>query len=486
MKNNPLLTNFPRTVFATATRKSQADIRRARQQLLSQSPSGLGVLFEDVLPSDWLTKIDPTRRQRQFGHIPTLWAWTCQIFERNESCSRGLAHLQSWATAEGLPVPSGDSGAYCRARMRLKDEFIEALSQRTLAAMDATISEEDRWQGFELKAIDGSSVKLMDTPENQEQYPQPSVQKEGCGFPVMSVSALLNLSHGGIEHLVTGPLKEQDASLARQSLEHLHEGDLLLADRAYSSFRLIAEVRKRGAHCVMRLNSRRDEALDRRKGKRLSRHERVMTWHRPAFSRTRMPREQWEDLPEELTVRIIRMNYENRTGEKKKLTVVTTLTDPLRYDGFELHAHYAKRWEIEVRLRDIKTLLGFEMLRVRTPSMAGKTLAMVRLAYNLLRCLMQQAAQFSLVSIVELSFKGALDLVSSGHDSFRHERGRPRKRRWKLEALFELIAGREKLIRPGRSEPRAVKERPKPYSLLTRPRHKFQEIPHRSHYRKPA
>ena len=71
VKNNPLLTNFPRTVVATATRKSQADIRRARQQLLSQSPSGLGVLFEDVLPSDWLTKIDPTRRQRQFGHIPT-------------------------------------------------------------------------------------------------------------------------------------------------------------------------------------------------------------------------------------------------------------------------------------------------------------------------------------------------------------------------------------------------------------------------------
>ena len=114
----------------------------------------------------------------------------------------------------------------------------------------------------------------------------------------MSVSALLNLSHGGIEHLVTGPLKEQDASLARQSLEHLHEGDLLLADRAYSSFRLIAEVRKRGAHCVMRLNSRRDEALDWRKGKRVGRHERVLTWRRPAFSRTGITREQWEDLPE--------------------------------------------------------------------------------------------------------------------------------------------------------------------------------------------
>ena len=486
MNNNPLLTNFPPTVFATAARKSQADIRRIRQQLLSQSPSGLGVLFEDVLPSDWLTQIDPTRRQRQFGHIPTLWAWTCQIFERNESCSRGLAHLQSWASSEGLPVPAGDSGAYCRARMRLKDDFIEALSQRTLAVMNTAIGEDSRWHGFELKAIDGSSVKLMDTPENQEQYPQPSVQREGCGFPVMSVSALLNLSHGGIEHFVTGPLKEQDASLARQSLEHLHEGDLLLADRAYSSFRFISEVREQGAHCVMRLNSRRDEALDWRKGKRLGPHERVLTLQRPAFSRTGITREQWEDLPEKLTVRIIRMNYEDRTGKKKRMTVVTTLTDPSKYDGMELHNLYAKRWEIEVRLRDIKTLLGFEILRVRTPSMAHKALAMVRLAYNLLRCLMQRAGLTSPVKIDELSFKGALDLVSSGHDSFRQERGRPRRRRWKLETLIELIAGREKLNRPGRSEPRAVKERPKPFSLLTNHRHEFQEIPHRSHYRKSA
>ena len=62
VKNNPLLTNFLSSVFAAAVRKSQADIRRACQQLVTQSPSGLGVLFEDVLPSCWRAKIDPTKR----------------------------------------------------------------------------------------------------------------------------------------------------------------------------------------------------------------------------------------------------------------------------------------------------------------------------------------------------------------------------------------------------------------------------------------
>ena len=77
-----------------------------------------------------------------------------------------------------------------------------------------------------------------------------------------------------------------------------------------------------------------------------------LTWHRPAFSGTRLPREQWENLPKELTVRIIRMNYEARTREKKRMTVNTTLTDPSKYDGMELHDLYAKRWGIETRLRN--------------------------------------------------------------------------------------------------------------------------------------
>lgn len=454
--------------------------------MLANSPSGYGVIFGDILPPQVLAGIDPTCRQRQFGHVPMLWAWTAQILDGNESCSRGLGYIQSWSAARGIPVPTGGTGAFCRARSRMSEDFICECARRVGDALEGAVRDEDRWHGFTLKAIDGSSVKLMDTPENQEAFPQPSEQKPGCGFPVMSVSGLLNLSHGGWEEMVVGKLNDSDATLALELLDHLGEGDLLLADRAYCSYRLLCEARERGAHCVMRLHQRRESALDWRKGKRLGGHERLVTWRRPMFSNVSksMSRAQWEALPEELVLRLIRLSCEDRQGKRRSMTVVTTLTDHRKHDGIELHALYARRWEIELRLRDIKTTLDFEMINARTPAMAVKTLAMIRFAYNLLRWLVQRASIASGRPIALISFKGVLDLIGAMHESFRHEMGRPRRRASRMRLLIELVGGRRIEPRPGRSEPRAVKRRPKPFALLTSPRHEFVEIPHRSNYRK--
>lgn len=486
MNKQPLLTDFPSTTFATSRRVHQAAIRRKRQEIIKNSPSGYGVVFQDVLPPKILAEIDPTSRQRQFGHIPMLWAWTAQILDGNESCSRGLGYVQSWSAARGLPAPVGGTGAYCRARSRISGDFLREVTCRVNDTMGNALRSEDKWNGFTLKAIDGSSVKLMDTPENQEVFPQPSEQKPGCGFPVMSVSGVLNLSHGGWEDLVVGKLNESDATMALKLLDRIEEGDLLLADRAYCSYRLISEVSARGAHCVMRLHQRREAALDWRKGKRLGPRERLVTWRRPMFSNVAksMSRTQWEALPEQLELRLIRLDYEDRHRKRKTMTVATTLTDHKSYDGVEVHALYARRWEIELRLRDIKTTLDFEMIKVRTPEMAVKTLAMIRFAYNLLRLLMQRTAIASGLPVGAVSFKGVLDLLGAMHESFRHEAGRPRRRAARLALLLELAGQRAINVRPGRSEPRALKRRPKPFALLTSPRHEFVDIPHRSNYRK--
>ena len=486
MNIQPLLTDFPSTTFATSKRVQQAAIRRKRREMIAESPSGYGVIFGDVLPPQTLAEFDPTCRQRQFGHVPMLWAWTAQILDGNEACSRGLGYVQSWSAARGMPAPTVGTGAFCRARSRMSEEFIGKCSRRVDAAMAGAVRDEDRWQGFTLKAIDGSSVKLMDTPENQEAFPQPTEQKPGCGFPVMSVSGLLNLSHGGWEDLVVGKLNDSDATLALGLMDHLGEGDLLLADRAYCSYRLMAGLRERGAHGVMRLHQRRESVLDWRKGKWLGAHERLVTWRRPMFSNVSksMTRAQWEALPEQLELRLIRLGCEDRQGKRRSMTVATTLTDHRRDDGIELHALYARRWEIELRLRDIKTTLDFEMIRARAPEMAVKTLSMIRFAYNLLRWVIQRAAITSGRPVTTVSFKGALHLLGAMHESFLTEVGKPRRRASRLDMLIELASRRRIEPRPGRSEPRAVKRRPKPFALLTSPRHEFVETPHRSNYRK--
>ena len=138
------------------------------------------------------------------------------------------------------------------------------------------------------------------------------------------------------------------------------------------------------------------------------------------------------------------------------------------------------------KLRLIKTTLGFELVRVQIPEMARKTLLMLQIAYNLIRSLMQKAAASKKKPVWHFSFKGVVDQVNSSAPSFLEVAAFP-LRKARLRGKF-LRSCTTKLLEIClfRREPRAVKRRPKGYQLLTKPRHVFRKIPHRSIYRRPA
>lgn len=453
---------------------------------LRQSPGGYGLLFEKVLAPEFLVSIDPTKRNRHFGHIPVFWAWVGQLLEHNASCSRGLSLIQAWCTGAKIAPPKGDTSAYCQARKRICDKFLGNVLGSTERALRGNMRPEDRWNGLVLKALDGTSAKLMDTVENQQQYPQPSSQEPGCGFPVMGMLGMLNMSHGGWEGFTTGDSREHDARAAQRLLQYVQKDDLILADRAFCSYELIARIQKRGGHCLMRLHQARHRKLDWRCGKRLSNFERLVTWQKPVKQpeASELSSQEWEALPAEITLRYIKKQTRDRSGAKRTLVVVTTMLDARKYDGEEIIALYAERWQIELKFRDVKTILKMEFLAVRSPEMAHKTLLMMMIAYNLLRTLMQNAAIEAGRPIAEISFKGALDLATSSHALFAGLCSFARRRNDLREEIILTCATKVVDIRPLRQEPRAVKSRPKPYQYLTAPRHIFREIPHKENYRK--
>ena len=88
MKKQPYLTDFPLHIFGLIQRKKQAAIRVAREKITRDSLSGYAVLFEHILGSDFLSKIDQTKRQRSYGNIPIFWAWLAQILDQN--CKVGI------------------------------------------------------------------------------------------------------------------------------------------------------------------------------------------------------------------------------------------------------------------------------------------------------------------------------------------------------------------------------------------------------------
>jgi hypothetical protein len=144
-------------------------------------------------------------------------------------------------------------------------------------------------------------------------------------------------------------------------------------------------------------------------------------------------------------------------------------------------ALYCRRWRLELCLRDLKTTLGLEPLRCQSPEMAQKELLAGLVAHNLMRCVMAQAATQHDVDLERVSFKGTVDAVRQYSHAIGQARNRKLRRQLWEDLLLNLACDGVRR-RPNRTEPRAVKHRPKPYPLLNQPRHRFVEISHRSDY----
>jgi putative transposase len=207
----------------------------------------------------------------------------------------------------------------------------------------------------------------------------------------------------------------------------------------------------------------------------------AQTKHRPKT----ITRRQWNRLPEQVVVRLVRCRIARRGFRTRQITVATTLLDPKAYPPEALSDLYYRRWQMELALRSIKTTLQMDHLSCKTPQTALRELHLHLLVHNLVRRLMLEAARQFQVPLIRVSFAGALSAARRYAESFLQSRSRSMRRRLR-EDLLASIAYDPVPDRPGRREPRAVKRRPKPYPLLTRHRHRFREIQHQSRYHRPS
>lgn len=437
--------------------------------------------FSELVPPELLETLSKTERRRVFSNPVTFWAWLSQILEQNDSCSAALSRVQAWCVEKGLPAPCSDTTGYCKSRVRLSAEFIKAVHQHVIDEMTCSVRDEDLYRGLEVKSVDGSSVQLMDTADNQACYPQPSGQKEGCGFPVMKFAGVLNHAHGGWETWRTAPLSEADFVTMRRLMDHFGPETLLLADRGFCSYEIIARLQERGCHSLMRLHQMREKGFTLRKGKRIGNNERLVTWVKPASKpeTTDLTDAEWELLPTTMEMRLIAFDYEDRDGAIKRMVLATTLLDANTYDWIELGELYATRWDIELRLRDVKTTLGMEQLNVKTPAMAEKSLAMSFLGFNLVKGISRRSVANHPEKWKLISFKGALDAIKSSSAFFAADLMNSKKKiAAAIGRMLELVSTKQIEVRPGRWEPRMQKKRPKPFPFLDRPRQDYKEMHH--------
>ncbi len=446
-----------------AFRRAVADARRRGD-----------LYFAGLLPEDRILEAFGRARWFWQGWIytpaTTLWVFLAQCLSPDHSCREAVAQLISWRLARGLAPCSPETGAYCTARERIPEEACRQLMRETGRQVEEAAPAEWRWLSRRVLDVDGSTFTMPDTPENQAEYPQVPGQRRGCGFPIARFVIVFSLAVGTVVEAALGKYQGKQTgenSLFRTLHGVLRQGDVVLADRYFSGWFDIALLQQRGVDIVVRKHQLR--ATDFRTGQRLGPHDHLICWRKPQRPAW-MSLEQYDSLPDELTLREVRVVVQQKGFRTQELIIVTTLVDAEQYPAAQIALLYRRRWQAELNLRSLKVVLQMDHLRCKTPHRVRNEFTMHLVAYNLIRQLMAVSAQAAGVEPWTISFKGTLQTSDRLLPLLAT---RLATGDW-CEALLASIAVHTVGDRPDRCEPRVKKRRPKPYRKMTKPRYEYR------------
>jgi hypothetical protein len=397
----------------------------------------------------------------------TLWAFLWQVISPDQSCRQVVANVLL-SLALSHEVENMDTGLYCRARAKLPATVLRRLALHVGQGLKRVAPKDWLWKGRSVTLVDGSTSRLPDTEENQKAFPQPKTQKPGLGTPMIRWVVLIALATAAVEGFAYGPYAGKETgemALFRELLENLQPNDVVLADRYYCSYFLVALLQSHGIDLVTRLHHQRK--YDFRRGQHLGEGDHIVVWYKPQRPDW-MCEELYALMPETIRMREIIRRIDQPGYRVKELIVATTLLDAQEYTADEIVELYSKRWQVEVDIRSLKVTLGMSDLRCKTPFMVEREIWAHLLAYNLIRKVGAQVAQQMKVSPRAVSFKAVKQAILGGWQpaTMLQKAAYVRVQKVMLKLLRKQKVGH----RPGRCEPRAVKVRPKPQKLLTEPR----------------
>lgn len=433
--------------------------------------------FADVLPAgavqDALQALGVRFYDSLYHPVTVLWLFLSQVMHANPTLAATVENFLAWRLGQGMSPCSTDTGAYARARQRLPETLLAMLTRQTGEAAARSAAAPWRWLGRAVKVFDGSTVSMPDTPKNQAAYPQPRSQSPGVGFPLARIGVLFSLSVGTVLELDirqwAGKFQSELAML-RAMLSQFAPGDVLLTDRYLCSYMEIALLRKRGVDFVGRMHAHR--LVDFRRGKWLGVDDHLAPWIKPRRPDWMSPQE-YAALPETMWMRELRYRVERDGYRPRTIVVATTLVDATAYRWEAVAELYGLRWDAEVHLRSLKTMMNMDVLRCETPEMVRKEIWAHLLAYNLIRTVIAQAAIQHNKHPRQISFTRTMRTMEAFRPTLAHAQGDQLPTLY--QQLLQAIASHEVANRPDRLEPRQRKRRPKPYPLMTKPRNKARK-----------
>jgi hypothetical protein len=389
-------------------------------------------------------------RRRKLPAEHVVWLVIGMGLFRDRSIAPVVHHLELVLPTAGGARQAVTNAAIVQARDELGAEPLAALFTQTATAWAHGAAAEDRWRGLAGYGLDGTTLRVADTPENAAHFGRPASRHgDGAGYPQLRLVTLLALRARLLAAAAFGPYGTSELALATPVWATLPEHAVVVLDRGFYGSALFHALAPpdRDQHWVIRARDGQG-ALTQTVLERFRAGDQLVELQPSRATRAKYP-----TLPPTRRVRAVRVQ---RRGFRP-YWVLTSLLNPATHPAADVAALYHERWELELALDELKTHTceRAEALRSKAPRRVEQELWGLLLAYNLVRLVMSRAAPRADVPPVRLSYRYALLAVRAfWHAAWDTSPGTLPRR---LEALLDELTAFVLPERRPRRYPRAVK-----------------------------
>jgi hypothetical protein len=337
-------------------------------------------------------------RKRKLPVIQALWLVIGMAVFRDRSIEAVVQHLSLVLQKPGTRDGIARSGLP-QARHRLGAEPLEHLFKLTGAAWGLEAAEKDRWHGLSVMGVDGTCLRIADTPENEATFGRPGSGRSVSGYPQIRLLSLMALRSHILTAVNFGGINEGEMTLVKPLWEQIPDHSLSILDRGFLSWGALHQLQASGVerHWLLRLKKNITYRVVRKLG---SGDELV------EITTKSEARREYPNLPRTFLARVIEYKVKGYKSQK----LITSMLDPEKYPASEMAALYHERWELELGYDELKThmLEREEALRSRTPELVRQEVFGICIAFNLVRCEMARVANKLGIPPTRISFRNAL------------------------------------------------------------------------------
>ena len=264
-----------------------------------------------------------------------------------------------------------NTAGYSKARNRVPLQMTQALFKAS--RIEAASNSYTHWQGYRVYIGDGTYVQMQDTPEIRANY-EVKHQGEGSqGSPQGLLEVIIERGSGQLHSFELANRHVSELALFYQMIDELPDNSLLLLDDLYNCYEILAKCKRMGVELVVAAKRERNYELV----EALAEGDEIIRIKTPKN------RSKWlenNEPPGDLILRRLQC----KSPQGTEYVLLTTLLDKSIHKH-EIQDLYVNRWDIEISIREIKTIMDVNILRSKTPEMALKELTVSLATYNLIR-----------------------------------------------------------------------------------------------------